>query len=77
MNEELERWQRIVVELNQLFTLSYIAKEIGVTERQVSNWKAGEDRPMGFNAVRLYLFHAKHGTPVPVDRTPVHSAPSE
>ena len=72
MSEEQERWQQMVVELHQLFTLEYISQEIGVSVRQVSNWKSGSDRPMGFNAVRLYLFHAKHGTPVQVDRTPVH-----
>lgn len=71
MSEEEKRWQTMVIELSESFTLEYISKEIGVTVRQVSNWKAGEDRPLGFNAVRLYLFHAKHRTPVPVGRTPV------
>ncbi len=58
--EELKRWQQMVSELCQLFTLEYIAAEAEVTARQVSNWKAGVDRPKGFAAIRLYLFHAKH-----------------
>lgn len=73
MSEELQRWRHVVIELCEDFTLSFIAAEVGVSERQVSKWKAGTDRPLGFNAVRLYLFHAKHRTPVPVDRTPVPS----
>ena len=72
MTEELKRWQQMVVELHQIFTLEYIAIEIGVSVRQVSNWKAGADRPLGMNAVKLYLFHGKHGTPVQVEGTPVH-----
>jgi hypothetical protein len=69
---EDQRWRNMVIELHQLFTLEYISQEVGVTVRQVSNWKAGEDVPKGFRAIRLYLFHAKHGTAVPVDRTVVH-----
>lgn len=71
MSEEQERWRSMLAELCAKFSLEYIAKEIGVSVRQVSNWKNG-DRPLGFNAIRLYLFHGKHGTPVQVDRTPVH-----
>lgn len=72
MTEEKQRWQEMVVELHQLFSLEYISQVVGVSVRQVSNWKAGTDRPLGMNAVRLFQFHAKHGTPVQVDRTPVH-----
>ena len=71
MSEEQEKWRRIVDELNEKFTLEYIASELGVTVRQVSNWKRG-DRPLGMTAVRLYLFHAKHRTPVQETGTPVH-----
>lgn len=73
MSIDEQRWRDMVIELHQLFTLEYISGEVGVTVRQVSNWKSGCDVPKGFNAVRLYLFHAKHGTAVPVDRTVVHS----
>lgn len=63
MTEE-EYWRRIIDELNELFTLEYIASVCGVTARQVSNWKRG-DRPMGFKAVKLIQFHGKHRTPLP------------
>lgn len=63
MSEEQQYWERLITDLQEKFTLEYIAEEIGVTDRQVSNWKAG-DRPKGMNAVRLYLFHAKHRTVV-------------
>lgn len=58
MSEEQLQWAAMIEELNEKFTLQYIADEIGVTLRQVSNWKTG-DRPKGMKAVKLYLFHAK------------------
>lgn len=51
-------------ELRERFTVSYIAEEIGVSDRQVCNWQAGADVPKGMNAVRLHAFHAKHRTVV-------------
>lgn len=63
MNEEQEYWRRVVDELNEKFTLEFLAKEMGVSERQVSNWKTGA-KPLGFTAIKLYLFHAKHRTAV-------------
>ena len=60
MTDERERWQQMVIDLNQLFSLQFIANEVRVSVRQVSNWKAGSDRPIGMNAVRLYMFHLKH-----------------
>lgn len=76
MSEEQEYWRRLIDELNEKFTLEYIAHEAGVTVRQVSNWKQG-DRPLGFKAIKLYLlharvFHGKHGTAVQETGTPVH-----
>ena len=73
MSEEQQKWRRMVDELNEKFTLEYIANEIGVTVRQVTNIKAG-DNPKGFVAIRLYLLHGKHRTPVPETGTPVPSA---
>jgi DNA-binding transcriptional regulator YiaG len=61
--EESKFWLRVLSELRARFTLEYLAEEIGVSVRQVSNWQAG-DKPKGMNAVRLYLFHMKHGTAV-------------
>ena len=69
MSEEQQYWARLIQELQEKFTLEYIAEEIGVSVRQVSNWKTG-DRPLGMNAIKLYLFHAKHGTTV--QGIPVH-----
>lgn len=71
MTKEQEYWSRVVCELQELFTLAYLAKEMGVSERQVSNWKDG-DRPLGLTAIRLYEFHAKHRTRVQVSGTAVH-----
>lgn len=71
MSEEQERWRQMVVELNALFTIEYIAQEIGVSTRQVSNIKNG-DRPKGFVAIKLHLFHDKHRTRVQESGTPVH-----
>lgn len=70
---EREYWRNMVCDLLAQFTLEYLAKEMGVSVRQVSNWRNG-DRPIGQTAVKLYLFHMKHGTAVQVDRTVVHGA---
>jgi hypothetical protein len=61
MSEEQQYWQRLINELQGWkVTLEMIAdKELSVSDRQVSNWKAGQ-RPTGITAVKLYLFHAKH-----------------
>lgn len=63
MSEEGEYWARLVTELQLKYTLERIAEEVGVTVRQVSNWKTG-DRPTGLNAIRLREFHMKYGTTV-------------
>lgn len=81
MSEEQEYWRRLIDELNEKFTLDYIAKEAGVSVRQVSNWKQG-DRPLGFKAVKLYLlharvFHGKRGTAVQETGTAVHGVSDE
>jgi hypothetical protein len=69
--QEKDFWLRMITDLNEKFTLHYLAQEFGVSERQVSNWKCG-DRPKGFTAIKVYLFHAKHRTRVQEDRTLVH-----
>ena len=53
----------MVKELCERYSIKYLAQEFGVTERQVSNWRTG-DRPLGFTAINVYLFHAKLGSPV-------------
>lgn len=60
MSEEGQYWRRLIEELQASgFTLERIAEAIGVSDRQVSNWKNG-DRPKGLNALNLYSFHVKH-----------------
>lgn len=71
MTAEHEYWRRLVDELNEKFTLEYLAQEFEVSIRQVTNWKSG-DRPKGLTAIRVYLFHAKHRTQVPETGTLVH-----
>lgn len=76
MSEEQAYWRRLIDQLNEKFTLEYLAREMGVSVRQVSNWKQG-DRPMGFKAVKLYLlharvFHGERGTEVQETGTAVH-----
>lgn len=72
-NPQAGAFRLMVDELNEKFTLEYIANEIGVSVRQVTNIKAG-DTPKGFTAIRLYMFHAKHRTSVPETGTPVPSS---
>lgn len=69
--EEQEYWRRLVDDLNEKFTLEYLAREFGVSERQVSNWKSG-DRPKGLTAIKVYTFHMKHRTQVQESGTEVH-----
>ena len=55
-------WTRIIAELQASgIRLERIAEEMGVSVRQVSNWKAGSE-PKGLTAVNLHLFHVKHRT---------------
>ena len=70
--EEKEYWPRLINELNEKFTLEYLAREFGVSERQVSNWKKGE-RPLGFKAIKIYLFHGKRCITLQETGTAVHS----
>lgn len=60
MTEEEERqwWLKMVKELREVLTIARFAAEIGVTERTVCNWQAGE-RPLGMKAIRVYLLHLK------------------
>ena len=58
--DEQSYWANLVRELQGFgLTLERIAEEIGVSDRQVSNWTAG-DRPKGLHALNLYLLHGKH-----------------
>lgn len=58
MSEEQENWREMVLDLQEVMTIAAIAEQCQVEPRQVWRWKDG-DRPMGFNAVRLYLLHVK------------------
>ena len=59
MSEE-EHWRRLIQELQGWgVTLERIAEHLGVSDRQVSNWKDGQ-RPTGLVAVNLTMFHEKH-----------------
>lgn len=57
-------WSNIIAELQASgLTLERIAEEMGVSVRQVSNWKSGSE-PKGMTAVSLHLFHMKHRTAI-------------
>lgn len=59
MSEE-QYWRGLIADLQGWgITLEKIAEHLGVSVRQVSNWKAGQ-RPTGLAAVRLTEFHGKH-----------------
>lgn len=55
-------WGSMVEELQKKCTLEFIAEHVGVSERQVRHWKAG-DKPKGMNAVKLYLLHWRQCRP--------------
>lgn len=75
MSDEQTKWLEIVNDLQAWgVTLEMIAEELGVSDRQVSNWKTG-DRPKGMTAVRLYLLHGKRRTQI--QGTAVHVAEIE
>jgi hypothetical protein len=58
--EEEQYWRNIIQELQDWkITLEMIAEHLGVSERQVSNWKNGQ-RPKGLVALNLHAFHGKH-----------------
>lgn len=70
MSEEQQYWRKLIEDLQDCgVTLERIAEEIGVSDRQVTNWKSG-DRPKGLNALKLYLLHVKHRTVVPGTEVP-------
>ena len=59
MSEE-QFWRGLIADLQSWgVTLEKIAEELGVSERQVSNWKSGQ-RPKGLCALNLHAFHGKH-----------------
>lgn len=62
---EKDFWHRLITELNEKFTLQFIAETIGVTVRQITNYKHG-DRPKGVVAIRLVQFHKRSFCAEPV-----------
>jgi hypothetical protein len=70
--EELAYWSQLIGECCENFTLEYLAGEWDVSVRSISSWKAGDGRPTGFKAIKVYLFHAKHGRTPPVDGGSLH-----
>jgi transcriptional regulator with XRE-family HTH domain len=59
VSEEGAYWSRLVAELQSSgWTLERIGEELGVSDRQVSNWKAGQ-RPTGLAAIRLQELHTR------------------
>lgn len=59
---EGEYWAQLIREIRNKggLTIAQIAQRIGVHERQVSNWLAG-DRPKGLHALNIYLLHGRLG----------------
>lgn len=57
---EFDYWRTILSDLQKVMTVSEIAKEIGMDDdRMIWRWKAGDGRPTGLKAVRVYLLHVK------------------
>ena len=60
MSEEQQYWRQLIEDLQSWgVTLEKIAEHLGVSDRQVSNWKTGQ-RPTGLCALNLHAFHMKH-----------------
>lgn len=60
MSEEQQYWRGLIADLQGWgVTIEKIAEHLGVSDRQVSNWKAGQ-RPTGLLALNLHAFHMKH-----------------
>ena len=74
--EEQKYWKCVIQALQDVgVTVAVIAETIGVEDRQVWRWKKGDDRPVGLNALNLYLLHVKR---CPVGQCPIrHSAESD
>jgi hypothetical protein len=58
VSDEHKYWRCVIEALQEVMTIAQIAEAIGVQDRQVWRWKAG-DRPTGLNAINLYLLHVK------------------
>lgn len=60
LETESQYWARLVRETQKYsgMTIAQIADALGVSERDVAYWKAGERRPTGFVAVRFYQLRA-------------------
>jgi hypothetical protein len=59
LSDEQQYWARLLSDLQLVMTIEAIADEVQALPRQVFRWKAGEDRPMGLKAIRVYLLHVK------------------
>lgn len=59
MTEDREYWSCVIAALQEVMTIAAIAEEVGANDRQVWRWKAGQDKPMGLKAIRLYRLHVK------------------
>lgn len=56
-SQEQEYWKTLIQFLqDNNYPISRIAEYMGVSERQVSNWKSGQ-RPVGMQAVKLHYFY--------------------
>jgi transposase len=59
MEDETGYWRQVICDLQDNgMTLEKIAEYMGVSDRQVSNWKNG-DRPKGLTALKLYMLHVE------------------
>lgn len=53
-------WRCVINALQGVMTIAAIAEEVGADDRQVWRWKAGERKPAGIKAIKLYMLHMKH-----------------
>lgn len=60
IDDERKYWRTIIESLQAAgVTISRIAQELGVEERQVWRWKSGERIPRGTTALGLHQMHLK------------------
>jgi hypothetical protein len=60
MSQEEEKFWRCIIEnLQEVITVAAIAEAVGVEDRQVWRWKAGERVPRGMQALDLNALHVK------------------
>lgn len=59
MSEENQYWRCVIEALQGVMTIAKLAEEVGVDDRQVWRWKAGERIPRGLFAIKLHALHVK------------------